>query len=83
MHHSLSTLLTTIDDDPISIIGETLLFCQLGGYVMDMANQGPIIFLDAVDVWDVLARDDQQMHRSLGVDVFKGYHLLIGINYIR
>ena len=82
MHHSLSTLLTTIDDDPISIIGETAL-CQLGGYVMDMANQGPIIFLDAVDVWDVLARDDQQMHRSLGVDVFKGYHLLIGINYIR
>lgn len=59
---------------PIAPLSNALLPGYLGRYQSHVAQQPPVLFVSSVQIGNMLARDQQNVDRSLGIQVPKGHH---------
>lgn len=76
MVYGLAAVLADIDDHAIAGI-KFFLAGDFGRSPQEMAEQSAVFGGRLGEGGDVLARNDEQMHRSLGVDVGEGEALLV------
>jgi len=76
MVDGLAAVFAGVDDDTIAI-GQTLAAGDLGGCPQQVAEDGALAWVGVDHRRDVLAGNDEDVYRSLGVDVGKGVYQLI------
>ncbi len=77
MPHHLSALFAGVHSDAVARRGDTFGSGQLDSDTKNIRDQAEIITLNSVHVVEVFNRDDDDMHRRLGVDIAEGNDLIV------
>jgi len=80
--YGLSAIRSVVDDDPVAV-GQPHLRCYPFGGQHQVSQQGMILGFGVRQLGDRLFGDDQNMHRSLGMDIPKGDRQIVFVNNIR
>jgi hypothetical protein len=83
MKNGLAAVIVRIDHDAVSFFGKTLTASDLGGGQKQLAERFPVALSRLVERGNVLARDQQNMRRSLRVDVVKSHAKIVFVNFFR
>lgn len=82
MKDTLPGISAGVDHDAKTAVGDTLLARQPCRDLKELADQRAVRFGDVRDADQMLARNDQNMHRRLGRNVFERDDGIILINQI-
>lgn len=80
MENCLSTISAIINDQPVTILIETLVFCYQSGGIKQVSHKLFIFRGQILDSGQMFFRDQQQMHGSLGLDIMKNQQMFILMN---
>ena len=76
----LSRVKTVIDDHAVSALIKPLLGSNGFGYIEQMSDELPVGNGNGMNIYDMFFRDDQGMHRCLGIDVLKGNGIIVFVD---
>lgn len=82
MENRLAPIGTCIDHHPVPAISDALFPGQTFGYQEKLAHDEGVFLLQFPNGGDVLPGNDEDMAGSLGVDIAKGYDILIRIDEV-
>lgn len=80
MKYCLTAVAVSIDDHPVSIIGKAALPGKLGGCQQKVSEHRALVRRGFIQRVDMIARDDQDMCRSLRTQIMKGDAKLVLMN---
>jgi hypothetical protein len=73
----LAAALETVGDQAKPRLFKTKITGQRNGNLLEPAQQDTVLGSGVEERGDVLSRDDQEVHRSLRIDVVKGHDLIV------
>ena len=80
MKNSLARARAVIDDHAVTFFIKSFFCCDLVCREEQMADKFSVNISHALNVGNVFSGDHKDMHRSLGVDIFKRDHMQVFIN---
>jgi hypothetical protein len=78
----LTTMVARVDDQAIAVRIETLLLGHAFCHQEQMPEKGSISFFGPLDPHEGLHRDDEQVRRSLGIDVPKDNAVIVAVDEV-
>jgi hypothetical protein len=81
--NGLAAGVVRIDDDTVAFFGKTLAASNFGGGQKQLTEGFPVALSCLVERGKMLARNQQNVRRSLRVDVVKSYANIVFVNFFR
>ncbi len=83
MEHGLSGPASVIDHHPVPFCIKTFVFCNFSCGKEKVPDKLPIGVGHALNIGNVLFRNNQRVNRRLGIDVFEGGDRIVLVNDFR